>query len=310
MRLSGVLNLIVGLLLGSSVLAISVSAGEIALSFDDAPRGEGAIFSGMERTETLIRELDSAGVEQVAFFCVTERLQWNSGTARLRLYAEAGHLLANHSHQHHVPSHSGVDEYIRDIARADRHLSEMPGFVKWYRYPYLNEGETISDRDSIRAALGRTEYFSAYVTVDNYEWYLDRLFQQAIRDGLTVDYDKLRDLYVGVLWDAILFYDEIGREVLGRSPKHVLLLHENDLAALFIGDLVAHIRAQGWKIIGPTEAYQDEIASRLPDVLMNNQGRVAALAKEAGCPGRRLVHVAEDKSYLDSLFEADSVFFE
>ena len=71
----------------------------------------------------------------------------------------------------------------------------------------------------------------------------------------------------------------MAKEVLGRSPKHVLLLHENDLAALFIKDLIKHIRESGGKIISPAEAYKDPIADFIPNVLMNNQGRIAAIAK-------------------------------
>jgi peptidoglycan/xylan/chitin deacetylase (PgdA/CDA1 family) len=296
------------LLLAVLIVPFSVSAGEIALSFDDAPRGNGAEFSGMERTQSLIARLDSSSVDQVVFFCNTERLQWHQGVRRLELYAEAGHLLANHSHQHRAPSDLGIMGYIKDIELADQYLSPMSGFVRWYRFPYLNEGESRPARDSIRAALDSLDYFNGYVTVDNSDWYMSRLFQQARRAGRTIDYDKLGELYVRVLWDAIQFYDQIGREVLGRSPRHMLLLHENDLAALFIGALVAHIRSQGWKIISPTEAFEDGIASRRPDVLLNNQGRVAAIAAEAGWPRRKLSHPAEDQAYLDSLFEAASVF--
>jgi len=63
-------------------VANSAAAGEIALSFDDAPKGDGAFYSGLERTRTLIAKLDSLEVDEVVFFCTTNKLENDSGRAR------------------------------------------------------------------------------------------------------------------------------------------------------------------------------------------------------------------------------------
>ena len=171
----------------------------------------------------------------------------------------------------------------------------------------LDEGKTVAVRDSIRKALQDMGYVNGYVTVDNYDWYMNKLFQDAVKAGKQVHYDRLRQAYVTILFDVITFYDRLAVMVLGRSPKHVLLLHENDLAALFIDDLVMHIRDNGWTIIPPGEAYADPIADHVPDVLFNNQGRVAAIAAEQGYESP-LRHISEDVKYLDHYFETGNIF--
>lgn len=118
----------------------------------------------------------------------------------------------------------------------------------------------------------------------------------------------MKQVYVESLWSSIKFYDNIAQQVLGRSPKHILLLHENDLAALFIADLAEFIKAKGGKIISPQEAYTDPIADMVPDVLFNNQGRIAAIARSKGYAVRQLVHESEDVKFLDDLFEKQGVF--
>ncbi|UCC43822.1 MAG: polysaccharide deacetylase family protein [Candidatus Zixiibacteriota bacterium] len=301
-------RLLILLVLFYSLSAGGTPAGEIALSFDDAPRGKQQYLSGLERTEMLINKLDSLEIDQVVFFCATEQLPWHHGRRRLQMYGEAGHLLGNHTHSHQHPGKIGCQAFIRDIRQAHDSLKGMTGFVRWFRYPLLDEGRSVPVRDSLRSALKELGYRNGYVTIDNYDWYLERAFQQAIKNGRTVNFDRLRDLYVSTLWDAIQFYDSIAREALGRSPRHVLLLHENDLAALFIDELVTHLRENGWKIISPVAAYEDSIALYVPDVLMNNQGRVAAIAREKGFKPRRLVHEAEDEAFLDSLIEKSGVF--
>jgi peptidoglycan-N-acetylglucosamine deacetylase len=121
-----------------------------------------------------------------------------------------------------------------------------------------------------------------------------------------VDFDRLRSAYVDLLADSVEFYDEVAVKELGRSPRHVLLLHENDLAALYLGDLVKRLRKNGWKIISPELAFQDPIASVEPDTLLLGQGRVIALAAAKGYTGesRRW----EDEAMLQQEFERRRVW--
>jgi len=285
-----------------------ISAQEIALTFDDAPTQHREYQNGLERTEMLIRKLKDVNIPQVAFFVVTSRMD-SLGKARIKLYANAGHIIANHSHSHNRINRIGVEAYIQDILKADSLLRKLPGFAPWFRFPFLDEGNTRPVRDAIRKALANRGYSNGYVTVDNYDWYFDRLFRTAESEEREIDFDKLRKLYIEHLWKSIQFYDNIALETLGRSPKHVLLLHENDLAALFISDFVKFIRDKGWKIISPVEAYQDEIAKTIPDVLLNSQGRVAAIAKAVGYSGRLSLE-SENTQFLDELFKKEKVFGE
>lgn len=264
--------------------AATAETRTIALTFDDAPRESSAYLDGSARARKLIAALDAADVPQVAFFCNTERFD-ASGKSRIESYAAAGHLIANHSHTHLDLHRAGAEHFVADVRTADELLRAIPNRRKWFRYPYLHEGRTADERDAVRGALKKMEYFSAYVTVDNYDWYMDALFQEAVRAGKTIDFDKLRKAYVDLLTDSVEFYDGLAREQLGRSPKHVLLLHENDLAALYIGDLVARLRRDGWEIVSPESAYADPIASVVPNTLALGQGRIVAIAAAKGYQG-------------------------
>lgn len=241
-----------------------------------------------------------------AFFVVSKNIT-RDNEARLTRYTEAGHLLANHSHSHFGIHHAGTRKYIRDIGKADSVLSSFPGYVKWFRYPYLDEGRSVPARDSVREALKAMDLSNGYVTIDNYDWYLNHMYVQAKVQNKSIDEDRLREVYLEHICNSMLFYDAIARKHLGRSPRHVLLLHENDLAARFLGDLIDLIREKGWKIISPGEAYQDPISLALPDVLFNGQGRVAAIAREKGVPARELVQASEDEIFLEELFEKRKV---
>jgi peptidoglycan/xylan/chitin deacetylase (PgdA/CDA1 family) len=265
-------------------LAAGAAARSIAITIDDAPRPDTRYFDGATRTAKLIETLAAASVGQVMFFCNSARMH-AGGIDRIRAYARAGHLLANHSHSHLDLHQVGVVPLVKDIEMAVQALGGLPNYRRWFRYPYLHEGRTLEERDGMRSELKRLEHRSAYVTVDTFDWHMDRMFQVAVQEGKKIDFDRLRAAYVDLLTDSIEFYDGVAQRQLGRSPRHVLLLHENDLAALYLGDLVAKLRSAGWRIITPEEAFEDPIATVEPDTLQLGQGRIMAIAATKGYQG-------------------------
>jgi peptidoglycan-N-acetylglucosamine deacetylase len=289
------------------LIAPEIHAQEIAITFDDAPTHNSIVFSGEERTTRILDQLRKHNIDQVAFFVITANID-AQGLTRLRRYAEAGHLLANHTHTHEWMNSIGTSQYIQGIHRADSILKTLPNFAPWFRYPFLDEGKTISARDSVRTALQALQLSNGYVTIDNYDWYLNSLLREAAQANKKIDLDKLKAAYIEHIWNSIQFYDGIAKKTLGRSPKHVLLLHENDLAAYFIGDLITFLKGKKWKIISPVEAYQDPIAASVPNVLFNGQGRIGAMAFEKGIPARELVQDAEDEEVLKKLVASRKIF--
>lgn len=276
---------------------------QIAITFDDAPLPDGPLFSGTERAKRLIAALKAADVDQAAIFVTTGNIKGPADEARIRDYAAAGHVLANHSHSHPWLKEVGPAAYLADIDTARGHLARFPNVRPWFRYPYLNESPTAVSRDAVRAGLAARGLQNGYVTVDAWDWALVNLVAEAKRSGKEIDMNALRDLYLEVMLSAVDTYHDLALETLGRSPAHVLLAHENDLQALFIDDLVRVLRKRGWKIISPDQAFTDPIARELPDTLHNGNGRVAALAAVNGMDPSRLRNRYHDQKLLQALFE-------
>jgi peptidoglycan-N-acetylglucosamine deacetylase len=299
----------IGILLVSSLIVTTVSsnAQQIAITFDDAPLGDGPLFSGAERTSRIINTLKKHRVSQAAFFVVTGYID-STNVQRLRSYSNAGHALANHSHTHSWIRNIGTASYIRDIQKADSILKKNFSPKPWYRYPYLDEGRTTGSRDSIRIALDQLQLKNGYVTIDNYDWYLNGAFRKALEKKAKINYDVLKEIYLDHIWQSIQFYDAIGQKVLNRSPRHVLLLHENDMAALFLDDLLQLLHKKGWMIIRAEDAFTDPIAAQVPDVLFNGQGRVGAIAYSKGMKPIELIQQSEDEEFLDRLLESKKAF--
>jgi peptidoglycan-N-acetylglucosamine deacetylase len=295
-------------LLLALLAALPAAAQEkrIAFSFDDVPRHAGAFFTPDERTMRLIAGMAEAGITQAGMFVTPHNLgndDGQGGEYRIRAYAAAGHVLANHSASHTSLNDMTAEQYLADIDQAEGWLAGMPGRRPWFRYPFLHEGQD-ARRDEVRAGLVQRGLLNAYVTVDNWDWHIDNLANTAQREGRTLDMDALRDFYVETLVSAADHADSVAREVLGRSPAHVILLHETDLNALFIADLAGALRAAGWTIIGIDEAFADPIAVREPDTFYLGDGRINALADEAGIDHERLQHNSTNGDWLTAQFTA------
>ena len=287
----------------SGAQAIEQPRKRIALTFDDAPLADGPFFTGAERTRRLIAALKEANVPQAAIFVTTGNIEDSAGEERIRAYAAAGHLLANHSHSHKWLKDMDAAAYLADIDRASRRLADFANVRPWFRYPFLNESPDVRRRDAVRAGLARRKLMNGYVTVDTWDWAIVNLAREAKSAGRDLDMDALRQMYLDVMLNAVDTYDRLAAQALGRSPAHVLLAHENDLQALFIGDLVKALRARGWTIISPDEAYSDPIAHVVPNTLHNGNGRVAALAAVRGFGPERLRDRYHDEKLLKQIFE-------
>ncbi len=279
----------------------------IALTFDDGPKGAGAFYSGAERTARLITALRAGGVDQAAFFITTKNLEGEMPARRVRAYARAGHVIANHSDQHSWLNRVSAGEYIADIDLAEEKLEGFGNRRAWFRFPYLDEGRALEKRDAVRAALAERELMSGYVTVDTFDWHMDRLVAQAKRADECIDLDGVGEIYVDMLVAAAEHFHDMALGAMGRAPAQVMLLHENDLAAMFADDLVRGLRAAGWQIITADEAYEDELATHLPETLFSGMGRVAAFAYEAGYRADRLDHPAADEAAIEARFDAAGV---
>ncbi|WDE06476.1 polysaccharide deacetylase family protein [Thalassomonas viridans] len=276
-------------------------AKEIAITFDDSPRKAAGYFSGPERAQKLIAELKQHKVPQVAFFSNSSKLD-EEGVKRLQAYSRAGHVIANHSHDHADFNRTGLEQYVEAFLLADEKLGQFENFKKLYRFPYLREGNDKAKRDGMRAALKKHGYSNAYITLNNYDWHIESLFQAAIDKKLAPDFERMGQFYVQVLMESIEYYDQMAQTHLGRSPRHVLLLHEMDISALFIGDLVDELKRKGWRIITPERAYQDEIAQYQTErVLPFNPGRIGEIARDKG-QKKGLWHSTLDENYLEQRF--------
>ena len=263
----------------------------IAFTFDDVPRGRGAFFTPDERTIRLIAGLHKGGVKQAAFYLVPGQIGHDDGLGgaeRIEAYVAAGHVIADHSFTHPHLNELSVADYMADVDKAEAWLRGREGRRPWFRYPFLDEGgDDKAKVAAVRAALKARGLHNGYATVDGSDWNIESRTADALKAGKRIDMDSLRDLYVETMVGAADFADQLARKIWDRPPAQVIVLHETDIAALFIADLAKALRKDGWTIITADEAYADPISKLAPKVPYANGTLVELAAWEGGLPKPR-----------------------
>jgi hypothetical protein len=75
------------------------------------------------------------------------------------------------------------------------------------------------------------------------------------------------------------------------------------LNALFLADLLAMFRSQGWGVVDAEEAFSDPVFHRQPDTAPAGESLIWAVAKETGRFESRLRYPGEDDTYEKALLD-------
>jgi peptidoglycan-N-acetylglucosamine deacetylase len=256
------------------------------------------IIPADRRSEAEERLLEHLGKTRAFLFAIGQSVDNPEGSGILKRWSAAGHRIGNHTYSHQ-PLFGKItpEEFEADILRNEDVLRGYSGFRKWFRFPALNEGQTRELRDRFRSFLAQHGYRNGAVTIDASDWYYNQRLLARMEAERGFHAARYRQPYLDHIWDRARFYDQLSRDVLGRSVPHTLLIHYNLLNAFFLGDLLAMFRSRGWGIIDAEEAFSDKVFTRQPDTAPAGQSLIWALAKETGKFEARLRYPGEDDVY-------------
>jgi peptidoglycan/xylan/chitin deacetylase (PgdA/CDA1 family) len=269
---------------------------QVAITMDDFAVSDTPTLSGAARNQAILDALREYKL-RAAIFVAGKFVDNQTNMPLLSLWNEHGHLIGNHTYSHWMYPKVGFEQFTQDILRNETLLKPFSHYRKFLRFPYLNEGETVEQRDRIRAFLTERGYRNGHVTIDASDWYVDERLRRRLERDPKADIAPYREFYLNHIWDRATYYDELSRKVLGRSVKHTLLLHHNVLNGLFLSDLLRMFRSKGWGLIDAEEAYTDQVFSAAPKVVPAGQSIIWSLAKESGKFDQVLRYPGEDGDY-------------
>lgn len=265
---------------------------KIAFSFDDSPRHKGAFLSRQDRSDMIIAALRNGGVGQAVFFINPANIT-DDNRATIDAYVDAGHVLANHTADHLKLSDVSAQEFLANVDAAQTWLQSHSASRPWMRFPYLDEGGNDRiKRDAIRSGLKKRNLRNGYVTADASDWYIDALASEAAAAGKNIDMKNLGDLFVDSHVLSANFAHDLALRTIGRAPVHVMLLHEADVTALYLADLIRVLKSDNWQIVSADEAYADQLGK--------------LMSRDAHASGTILGMLATEKQIVPQWFERNN----
>ncbi|HUV70055.1 MAG TPA: polysaccharide deacetylase family protein [Terracidiphilus sp.] len=247
----------------------------VALTFDDLPAG-GGLVPGETRAQiaaTLASALRAHHLKGIYGFVNAEALPDDPDVQQaLRIWVGAEMNIGNHTWSHPSLNDVTAEAYEHDIALDEPALQAYSKGRdwRWFRYPYLEEGDTLAKRDAVRSWLGEHHYRIAQVTLTFNDDAWGDPYQRCL---VKHDEAAIAWLKQSYLVNAAEFI-RVGRQeeqiAFGHEIPNVLLLHETDFTALMLPDLLNLLHKQGFRFktlakVERNRAYSQDAGAALKD---------------------------------------------
>ena len=249
----------------------------VALTFDDLPAG-GGLHAGETRTGTATRladELRANRLKGVYGFVIGSDIDDDPDTqGALRAWVAAGMNLGNHTWAHPELTDTSAAEYIHGIALDEPALREYAGGRDWhwFRYPYLEEGDTLAKRDAVRDWLFAHGYRVAQVTLNFEDDDWDDPYGRCLAKHDDAGIQWLKQSY---LQNAAEFI-RLGREeeivAFGHEIPNVLLLHATSFTTLMLPSLLELLRSEGFRFATLQKVESNPAYALNPNAALPNGG--------------------------------------
>jgi peptidoglycan/xylan/chitin deacetylase (PgdA/CDA1 family) len=179
--------------------------------------------------------------------------------ATLDAWRAAGYPLGNHGWSHANLNSVTVDAYVAEIARNEKVLARAPGVQRWrwYRYPFLAEGDDPAKRLQVRRFLADRHYRIAGVTMSFGDYMWNEPYVRCLAANDAAGIAALERTYLEAARESIKHDREAALRLYGRDIPYVLLMHVGAFDARMLPRLLALYRTEGFRFVTLADATRD-----------------------------------------------------
>jgi peptidoglycan/xylan/chitin deacetylase (PgdA/CDA1 family) len=253
----------IGLAVFLMVLPAARAQGpQVAFTFDDLP-AHGPLPPGETRRQPVQQILATLKAEKMppvyGFVNGFRLVDYPYQVEILKAWHDAGEPLGSHTFSHPNLDEISAKKFIADIKKNEPVLQRVDpdGDWHWFRYPFLDEGDTLAKRQAVRAYLAKNEYKVAEVTLDFEDYLWNEPYARCMAKHDEAAVASLEKSYLGTADEFIGVFRGLSQKLYGRDIPYVLLLHVGAFDARMLPRLIALFREKGFTFVSLPQAESD-----------------------------------------------------
>lgn len=245
------------------LIAKSEEKKQLAVTFDDLPASNIATFEEQLRINRKILEILDHYQIKVVGFVIGSRVFGK--TDILDLWLKKGHDLGNHTYSHMDfdkvdPSPFQID-ITKGASEIRKLLKQHKKDLKYFRFPYLHQGNSQRKKDVLRKFLKEHSYIVAPVTIHPHDSEYNGRFVKAWGSNDKKQKDSVKTAYLEQIKKKTEEAENLSRQLFNRDIKHVLLLHLNRINGEVLDQILEYYSRSGYSFISLKDALKDSAYS-------------------------------------------------
>jgi peptidoglycan/xylan/chitin deacetylase (PgdA/CDA1 family)/ketosteroid isomerase-like protein len=254
----------------------TASAGPrpIAVTVDDLPIGMPNLHpdpADREQVTKCLLEILAHHKIPATAFVVWGQVRGPQDEALLTAWLRAGHTLGNHTFGHPDLTRLDLDAWLADMEQGRAGLAawlQARGAVlRYFRFPFLDEGDTGAKWDAVRRALRDSGQRTVPVTIDTQDWSFEKRLLDARQGSDRNAVDDVLSSYEETLRGDVLWHESRGDELFGRKTPQIILLHANAVGAAGWDHLFTWLERTGHRFATAEEVLKDPAVAEEPRFL-------------------------------------------
>jgi peptidoglycan/xylan/chitin deacetylase (PgdA/CDA1 family) len=262
----------------STAQQTATSQPTIVLTFDDLP-AHGPLAPGEPRravVTSILASLKAAQMPPVYGFVNSFRMDQHPYQIEIvQQWHDAGQPLGNHSYAHEELDMESVPQFGRDLAANEAILRKVDpdGDWHWFRFPFLEEGDTVEKRNAVMDVLHQRGYKVAEVSMSFQDYRWNDAYGLCSHKHDKAGLQFLHDSYLAAADETITRTRARSQELFGRDIPYILLLHVGSFDAVMMPELIDLYKARGFRFGTLPEAAADPaFATKLDNVVIKGGG--------------------------------------
>jgi peptidoglycan-N-acetylglucosamine deacetylase len=249
----------------------------VALTFDDLPAA-GSLPPGANRTKiltALAAELKANHLEGTYGFVNAVKLENDADAQQaLHVWVDAGMNIGSHTWSHISLTSNSAEAVEEEIAKNEPALEQYAQVRdwRWFRYPFLWEGDTLEKRHAVRGYLFAHGYRIAQVSLDFEDYAWNDAYARCVAKQDNASIGWLKQSYLETAEEYIKLGREEEQIAFGHEIPNVMLLHATAFTTLMLPELLDLLRKEGFTFDGIAHVELDPVYAMDPNAALKFGG--------------------------------------